>query len=276
MGTWRFRLILLASIAALPSLAHAQASITGTVRDASGAVLPGVTVEAASPALIEKVRTVVSDGTGQYRIENLRPGTYAVTFTLAGFVTVQRTDIELAGSFTATVNADMRLGSIEETITVTGQSPIVDVQNVTQQRVVDQETIAALPTGRSDRALGALVPGVVGGQDGGVPGAQGGLSIHGSGSGTIMQSGVAITQGFGTNGSNNSLPNMAAFQEVTFDTSAGSAEMAVGGVRINFTPKDGGNTFNGTLFAHYANHSMQGGQLLRRVEETPACARQAP
>ena len=220
----------------LPATASAQASITGTVRDGSGAVLPGVTVEAASPALIEKVRTVVTDGTGQYRIENLRPGTYAVAFTLAGFSTVQRADIELAGSFTATVNADMRLGSIEETITVTGESPIVDVQNVTQQRVVDHEVIAALPTGRSDRALGALVPGVVGGQDGG----------------------VAITQGLGTNGSNNSLPNMAAFQEVTFDTSAGSAEMAVGGVRISFTPRDGGNTFNGTVFTHLANHSMQG------------------
>lgn len=185
-------------------------------------MLPGVSVEAASAALIEKVRVVVTDGTGQYRIENLCPGAYVVTFTLGGFVTSRREGIELAGSFTATVNAELRLGSIEETVTVTGESSIVDVQNVTQQRVVDQEVIAALPTGRSDRALGALVPGVVGGQDGGVPGAQSGLSIHGSGGGTIMQSGVAITQGFGNNGSNNSLPNMAAFQEVTFDTTSPS------------------------------------------------------
>jgi hypothetical protein len=251
----------------LPTTVFAQASITGTVRDASGAVLPGVTVEASSPALIEKVRTAVTDDTGQYRIENLRPGAYAVTFTLTGFSTVQREGIELAGSFTATVSVELRVGSLEETITVTGETPVVDVQNVTQQRVIDPDVIAALPTGRSDRALGALIPGVVGGQDGGIPGAQGGLTVHGSGSGTIMQSGVAITQGFGTNGSNNSLPNMASLQEVSYDISAGSAEMPVGGVRINFTPKDGGNTFNGTLFGTFANHSMQGSNYTKALQD---------
>src|SRR5262245_5432180 len=94
-----------------PAAAFAQASIVGLVKDASGAVLPGVTVEAASPALIEKVRSVVTDGTGQYRIETLRPGTYSVTFTLPGFSTVKREGIELTGSFVATVNADLRVGS---------------------------------------------------------------------------------------------------------------------------------------------------------------------
>src|SRR5687767_5466507 len=100
---------LLASFAILPSMVYAQASITGVVRDASGAVLPGVTVEASSPALIEKVRTVVTDGSGQYRIVDLRPGAYSVAFTLPGFATVKRDGIELAGSLTATVNADMRV-----------------------------------------------------------------------------------------------------------------------------------------------------------------------
>ena len=94
-----------------PALAHAQASITGTVKDSSGAVLPGVVVEAASPALIEKVRSAITDGTGQYRIVDLRPGTYSVTFTLTGFNTVKREGIELTGSFTSTVNADLRVGS---------------------------------------------------------------------------------------------------------------------------------------------------------------------
>src|SRR5207253_11501049 len=100
--------------------AYAQAAIAGVVKDATGAVLPGVTIEAASPVLIEKVRSAVSDGSGQYRIESLRPGTYSVTFTLTGFSTVRREGIELTGSFVATVNADLRIGAVEETITVTG------------------------------------------------------------------------------------------------------------------------------------------------------------
>src|SRR5918999_371429 len=118
----------------IPSAAYAQASIAGVIRDASGAVLPGVTVEAASPALIEKVRTVTSDGAGQYRIENLRPGVYDVTFALPGFSTVRREGIELSGTFVATINADMRVGALEETVTVTGASPIVDVQSANRER----------------------------------------------------------------------------------------------------------------------------------------------
>ena len=134
----------------MPAMAHAQASITGVVRDTSGAVLPGVNVEAASPALIEKVRSTVTTDTGQYRLENLRPGTYEVTFTLPGFSTVKRDAVELQGSFSATINADLRVGEISETVTVTGESPIVDVQNTTQQRVLNHELIDAIPTGRSD------------------------------------------------------------------------------------------------------------------------------
>src|SRR5688572_3214023 len=99
---------LVAFVLSVPSLVYAQASITGVVRDSSGAVLPGVTVEASSPALIEKVRSVVTDGTGQYRIENLRPGAYTVTFVLPGFSTVKREGIELTGSFTASINAELR------------------------------------------------------------------------------------------------------------------------------------------------------------------------
>src|SRR5690242_20617752 len=109
----------------IPASAFAQASITGVVKDASGGVLPGVTVEAASPVLIEKVRSVVSDDSGQYRIVNLLPGTYSVTFSLPGFSTVKRDGIELTGTFVATVNGDMKVGALEETITVTGETPIV-------------------------------------------------------------------------------------------------------------------------------------------------------
>ena len=111
-------------VVVVPSLASAQASIAGVVRDTSGAVLPGVTVEASSPALIERVRSVVTDGTGQYRIVDLRPGSYVVTFTLTGFSTSQREGIELTGSLVAQVNAEMRVGALEETVTVTGASPL--------------------------------------------------------------------------------------------------------------------------------------------------------
>src|SRR3989442_10500648 len=127
MGRIVRAVILLASIVLIPTAALAQAVIAGTVKDPSGAVLPGVTVEATSPALIEKVRSAVSDGTGQYRIEDLRPGTYTATFTLSGFSTFKREGIELTGNFTATINVDLKVGSLSETVTVTGESPIVDV-----------------------------------------------------------------------------------------------------------------------------------------------------
>src|SRR4029077_11850086 len=120
----------------IPSLVYAQASITGVVRDTSGAVLPGVSVSASSPALIEKVRSVTTSGSGQYRIENLRPGVYAVTFALSGFSTVKRESIELSGTFVATVNAELRVGAVEETVTVTGLSSVVDVQSANRERVL--------------------------------------------------------------------------------------------------------------------------------------------
>ena len=129
----------------LPAPAFAQASVTGTVHDTSGAVLPGVTVEASSPALIEKTRAAVTDGSGQYRIIDLRPGTYLVTFTLAGFTTVKRENIELAGTQTVTIPIELRLGGVAETITVTGETPVVDVQSAKRQVVMNTEMIQARP-----------------------------------------------------------------------------------------------------------------------------------
>src|SRR5580658_2464722 len=134
----------------LPATIFAQAaSIAGTVKDSSGGVLPGVTIEASSPALIEKSRSVVTDSSGEYKIIELRPGTYTVTFTLTGFSTIVREGIELTGSFTATVNAEMKVGSVSESITVNAESPIVDVQNTTEEKVLQKDTIDALPAGRS-------------------------------------------------------------------------------------------------------------------------------
>ena len=143
--------------------AQEEAQLTGVVKDASGAVLPGVTVEASSPVLIEKVRTTVSDGTGQYRIANLRPGTYEVTFTLAGFQTLKRDALEVSGRGVFTVNADMKVGTVAETITVTGETPIVDTQSVRRQTSISGETVNAIPTSRSYGGLLALIPGVTGG-----------------------------------------------------------------------------------------------------------------
>ena len=260
------RLAGVALIAALmPAQAFAQASITGVVRDTSGAVLPGVTVEAASPALIEKVRSSVTNDTGQFRIENLRPGIYSVTFTLGGFSSVKRDGVELQGSFSATINADLRVGEISETVTVTGESPIVDVQNTTQQRVLSHEIIDAIPTGRSDKNLATLIPGVsiAGGISQDVGGTQdqvsSQLTVHGS-RGTdqrLTQNGVSL--GITANGANTLIvaTNLSAYQEVTIDTGAVSAELATGGVRVNYIPKDGGNRLSGTMVFGFGNGGMQ-------------------
>ena len=130
-------------------------------------MLPGVTVEAASPALIEKVRSVVSDDTGQYRIVDLRPGTYSVTFTLPGFSTVRREGIELTGTFVATVNGDLKVGALEETITVTGETPIVDVQSARVQTTVSKDILAAIPSSRNAGGVQSLIPGMSGNGDNG-------------------------------------------------------------------------------------------------------------
>src|SRR2546428_9699055 len=145
----RFALFLLGGLVLLPATAYAQASLAGVVRDTSGAVLPVVTVEASSPALIEKIRSVVTDGTGQYRIEDLRPGAYVVTFTLTGFSSVRREGIELTGSLTATVNVELRIGSVEETVTVTGEPPIVDVQSARREEGLTNEVLISIPTVRN-------------------------------------------------------------------------------------------------------------------------------
>ena len=143
----------------MPTSAWAQTGsgiIAGGVRDATGAVLPGVTVEASSPALIEKVRSVVTDGEGQYKIVELRPGTYTVTFTLTGFNTVRREGIEITTGFTASVNAELKVGEVSVTIDVSGQSPVVDVQNSRQQVIVSREVADTVPTGKQYQNMAAL------------------------------------------------------------------------------------------------------------------------
>ena len=158
------RSVMVLMCALLSSSASAQqtaSGIVGTVRDTSGAVLPGVTVEAASPVLIEKVRTVVTNGEGRYSIVDLRPGTYVVTFTITGFSTVKREGIELTAGFTAAVNADLQVGAVAETITVSGATPIVDTQNVAKIATASREVMDVLPTDRNFVSFAALTPSVL-------------------------------------------------------------------------------------------------------------------
>jgi hypothetical protein len=257
--------VVISLLVALPAATFAQASIEGTARDSSGAVLPGVTVEAASPALIEKVRSVVTDGTGQYKIIDLRPGTYSVTFTLPGFNTFKRDGIELAGAFAATVNAELRVGELNETITVTGESPVVDVQNSRQQTVMGSEVLNTIPTGRTQFANAVLVPGInssfqdVGGANN-LAAAASALTIHGSRAGDqrLTMGGVPMANLEGSGQANNFVPNMASVQEMTVDIGAGTAEQETGGVRMNLIPREGGNSFSGSFFGTAANGAFQG------------------
>ncbi|HEY6507750.1 MAG TPA: TonB-dependent receptor, partial [Vicinamibacterales bacterium] len=259
---WRLtRLACVLVFAALvPATAFAQASITGVVRDTSGAVLPGVTVETSSPALIEKVRSVVTDGGGQYRFIDLRPGTYSVTFSLGGFTTVKRDGIELTGTFIASINADMRVGTLEETILVTGETPIVDVQASTQQRVFTQDVIEAIPAGRSHINQLVLIPGLSASQPGRGPlqdvGGTNNLQnttfvIHGSRQGDtrLQLDGVRVGNVLSEGQFSNFVPDTGSTQEVTVDYAAVSAEQPFGGLRINIVPKEGGNAFRGSVFA---------------------------
>jgi len=244
-----------------PAAAHAQASIAGVIKDGSGAVLPGVTVEAASPALIEKVRAGVSDGTGQYRIENLRPGTYTVTFTLTGFSISKREGLELVGSMTATVNAELRIGSVQETITVTAESPVVDLQSARREQVLKSDVLTTMPGVRNWNTMVILVPGMATDRNDVLTGPTDSLfSMHGGPSteGRINLGGMQIGNGAGGGGQSNFLADIGNAEEVTFITSGALGEAEVGGPTMNIVPKVGGNSYKGSFFVNGANSALQG------------------
>ncbi len=268
-GAKNCALVLLAAlcVALLPAKAVAQTGIAGVVKDSSGAVLPGVSVEASSPVLIEKARTVVTDDRGQYKIVDLRPGTYTVTFSLSGFNSLKRDDIVLTTNFTAAVNAELRVGSLEETVTVSGQSPVVDVQNVVQHTLVSKEVIEAVPTGRSMQTFAALIPGMVLGavsrpsaQDvgGSAAGTPNNAAIHGGRTADMQELIDGVPQN-SVNAINTGgiTTDLGATQEFSFELGAISAESATGGVRINMVPRDGANHFSGNFFGTYTNHKLQ-------------------
>lgn len=246
------RCVLVAIVLMVPTIATAQSAISGLVRDATGAVLPGVTVEASSPVLIEKVRTAVTDAQGRYTIVDLRPGVYTVTMSLTGFNTFRSEGLELPANFTATVNADLRVGSIEESVTVTGASPVVDVQNTQRTQVVSRELLDALPTARNYAGLAALMPGVrmtntdVGGNQ---QMEQIYMTTHGARltDVTVQVDGMALNSLLSDNQVQAYFSD-AANAEMTYQTSGLGADVSGGGVRINMIPREGGNRFSGSAF----------------------------
>ena len=289
MGSLRRVIVLLISLVVLPASVYAQASISGVVKDASGAVLPGVTVEAASPVLIEKTRSAVTDGTGQYRIINLLPGKYSVTFTLAGFTTIRREDIELTGGFNASVNADLKVGGVAETITVSGETPIVDTQSIRRQTTISNELMTAIPTARSWAATALLIPGIV--TIGGGPtdiqvtpqmtvfGGAGGRNNEGR----MQVDGLNAGAGLGGSGVSTYVADISNAQEVVTTTSGGLGEVEVGGPSLSIIPRSGGNTIRGAAYLSGVSGGMVGsnyndalrvagltrpGQLLRQWDYT--------
>jgi hypothetical protein len=222
-----------------------------------------VNVEASSPVLIEKSRSAVTDGEGRYTIQDLRPGTYRVSFTLPGFKTVVRENLELVGTAVVTANADMAIGTVEETITVTGATPTVDLQSTTRQVSITQEIVSQLPTSRTPFSLGVLIAGVrqdVGGRDVGGAVVAEVASLVANGGRTadqrMMVNGVALSSGIAGGWGGGAVPNAAGTAEFAIDVSGVDAQAATGGVRINFIPRDGGNKFSGIFAGSYSKDSF--------------------
>jgi hypothetical protein len=280
MRTIARRLALLAFFVLLPTFAHAQATVAGTVRDSSGAVLPGVTVEAASPVLIEKVRTAVTDNSGQYRIAELLPGVYTLTFSLSGFTTLKRNEVDVSGSGVIPISVDMRVGALAETVTVTGESPLVDTQTTRREVVVNAETIRELPITRSYGAVLYAVPGL-----NVAPGVNGNdyspsmalFSAHGGNSteGRMMVNGLPVAGSFSGNSVAQFGYDINNADELQVLVSGGLGESETGGPLANLVPKSGGNRLTGTAFYAGTSSKFQSNNIddaLRAVNITAPAA----
>jgi hypothetical protein len=274
------RAIALAFVGLAPAICWAQeGAIAGVVKDPSGAVLPGVTVEAASPALIEKVRTVVTDETGQYKVANLRPGLYSVTFTLTGFKTIRREGIQLLAEATANVIAELEVGGLEETVTVSGQSPLVDVQTVTNHKVITAEVTDQLPAGKAVMSYAVMMPGMrmvstegtPGNRD--VGGNQGDNILNVVAYGSRNTDSPLLWDGMWYNNVRDSAggasqswsPNVAMAQEIVVDVAGHAAESANGGPRVNAVPRDGSNVFHADVTASYTKGALQSNNVTQTL-----------
>jgi len=271
-----FALVMFALL--FPATSYAQATLAGAVRDSSGAFLPGVTVETSSSALIEKVRTAVTDSTGQYQIVDLRPGTYDLTFSLSGFRTVRREGVEVRGAGVITINAELSVGGVQETITVTGETPVVETQTVRRQAILENKTISELPAARGYGAILAAIPTLQG------AGANSSSSVnpsfftaHGGpgNEGRVMLDGLSVGAAFNGGGVSGNAYDTANAQEMQVSISGSLGEAEIGGPMLNIVPKTGGNNFSGTVFGSGAGEWAQGSNIddeLRAFGITEAAA----
>ncbi len=248
----------------MPVAAFGQAAIGGVVTDPSGAPIAGVRVEASSAALIERARVTVTDGAGRYRIEELRPGTYQVRFALQGWRPYQQEGVQLAGSFTATVNVELAVGSMTETITVTADTPAVDVHNAKRELTLGGDLVRSIPTARSYNALLVLIPGVVTNVNDTVTGtATTSFPIHGgrTNEGRLSLDGLNIGSPPSGNSATSYVIDVGQSQEVTFTMAGGLGESETAGLTMNIVPKSGGNQLHGSLFASGAPATFRSDNL---------------
>ena len=251
------------------NVASAQ-TLAGTVRDASGAVLPGVTVEASSPALIEKTRTAVADGSGQYQITSLPPGTYTINFSVPGFTTVVREGVELTGGGVTTINAELRVGAVAESITVTGETPVVDLQSARQQTVLSGEVVRALPASRGYGNYLAALPAIQAtgfnnsvGTNTNFFTARGGRANEGA----VQIDGLNVGSPFNGGGVSNYAYDMNNSIEVQVSISGGLGEADRGAPTFNIIPKTGGNSFSGNVFGSWAGQWGQSSNIDDELRE---------
>src|SRR3954470_9936694 len=251
---------LLALLVLVPASAWAQAAMNGVVTDNSGAVLPGVTIEVASPALIEKVRTATTDGSGRYRIESLQPGAYTVTFSLPGFSSVKHENLTVSGTGVMTVDGELRVGGVTETITVTGETPVVDVQSTRREVTLDNETMRSLPAVRSYSYLLNTVPGMTSnitdvntGPVFAIFPVHGGRGVESR----LTVEGMNISNPPGGNQPPNYTADIGNAAEVSITTSGGLGESETGGVQMNIVPKQGGNRVSGLIATSGFSKGMQ-------------------
>ena len=256
--------VVFASTVLAPAAARAQGAITGTVKDTSGAVLPGVSVEAASPVLIERAHTAVTDSSGLYRIVDLRPGTYTLTVSLPGFATVKREGIELIGTSTLTIPIDLKVGELQETVTVTGASPVVDVQNTRRETVIGADVIDSLPATRAYGSLLNAMPGVTVDNNGlAATPTMTFFSAHGgrTNEGRMSINGMTVAAAFNGGGVSSLTYDTNNLEEAVMLVSGGLGENETGGPTMNLVPKSGGNKFSGQAFFNTAGDWSRGDNI---------------
>jgi len=257
-------------LAGIPASALAQGAIAGVVRSSAGTTLPGVIVEVSSPALIEKTRTAITDGAGRYRIEDLRPGSYKVRFAASGWTPREYEGVALAGSSTVVLDAQLAAGTVTETITVRGVSPLIDVESAKRQVTLTGETVKALPTARGYNAILVLIPGVVTNTNDVVTGtATTSFPLHGgrANESRLSLDGMTLGSPPSGNSATSYVTDTANVEEVTFTTGGGLGEAETAGLVMNIVPRSGGNSRHGSLFASGTGGDLQSDNLTPSLRE---------